>query len=254
MSWKTQWKWWVPLPVLALLPFCSEWDLRLARYFYDGQNWMHHPLAHFLYRHGEWTGKVVSAIALAVWLGSYSWKRLASWRYEAKIFFLSACLGAGLIVNAGCKTHLGRPRPRQLIEFGGMYSYYPPGRFNFDSERSTQASFPSGHVAMGSSYLALALTPTRRRWLPPLGWSLSLFWGGGLMIARMIQGGHFLSDVLVAPCVVWWSTLIVIFFFPPASDVTKKLGKLRDIPSLIQKKAMGSSVVTHIIHKLQKRP
>ncbi len=192
--------------------------------------------------------------ALGAWLPYFWSKSTRSFGYEAQIFVLTICVGAGVITNSLCKGYLGRPRPKQLIEFGGTHRYHPPGSFNLDPSREKQASFPSGHVAMGSSYLALVLVPTKRRWLAPLGWVLFLFWGGSLMVVRMAQGGHFLSDVLVSPCIMWWTALTLISIFPPENDLSKRLEKVRDIPNLIRKKAKENSVTDHTTQMPQKHP
>ena len=70
------------------------------------------------------------------------------------------------------------------------------------SERSPQKSFPSGHVAMGFYYLSLLLL-AKRAWLFYSALFLILFWGVGLMVTRVVQGGHFVSDVLASFVLMW---------------------------------------------------
>ncbi|WP_231909278.1 phosphatase PAP2 family protein [Candidatus Protochlamydia naegleriophila] len=43
----------------------------------------------------------------------------------------------------------------------------------------------------------------QNRKLYQAGWILTLFLGGALSLARIAQGGHFLSDILVSALIMW---------------------------------------------------
>ena len=124
---------------------------------------------------------------------------------------LTLVVGAGLITNSVLKEYWGRPRPKQVVEFGGKLDYRPFWQPNLEATREPQKSFPSGHVAMGFFYLSLIIVGRhyKNRLLFGLGLFLTLFWGIGLMIARVAQGGHFLSDVIVSPIIMWLTVLIL---------------------------------------------
>lgn len=119
---------------------------------------------------------------------------------------ITLTLGAGLITNMGLKEYWGRPRPKQVIEFGGKHEYRPFWHPNFHTRHDPQRSFPSGHVAMGFYFLSLYLVGKRYNNVPlkRSGLFLVAFLGGGLMIARIAQGGHFFSDVLFSPILMWY--------------------------------------------------
>jgi lipid A 4'-phosphatase len=58
----------------------------------------------------------------------------------------------------------------------------------------------SGHAAMGFFPMALAWVCRRQRRL----WTAAGLTIGGLVgLGRILQGGHFLSDVLMSAAVVW---------------------------------------------------
>ena len=62
---------------------------------------------------------------------------------------------------------------------------------------------------MGFYYISLCLAARqyRSRLLFWLGLGLTVFFGGGLMFARVAQGGHFVSDVVMAALIMWWTAL-----------------------------------------------
>ncbi len=112
---------------------------------------------------------------------------------------LALALGPGLLVNTILKDHWGRARPTQIVEFGGDRQFTPalvPAR---QCERN--CSFSSGHAALGFSLVAFAFlaTDARRR---RLAIAVAVASGGLLGLARIAQGGHFLSDVVFSGLLV----------------------------------------------------
>ena len=74
---------------------------------------------------------------------------------------LSMALGPGLVVNVGLKDHWHRPRPVQIVEFGGPMEFRPIWRG--DGACKTNCSFPSGEVSSSTWLLAPAsLAPPPR--------------------------------------------------------------------------------------------
>ncbi|MBC6417101.1 MAG: phosphatase PAP2 family protein, partial [Rhodospirillales bacterium] len=94
----------------------------------------------------------------------------------------------------------GRARPRELEIFGGSFPFTP---FYLVSEACrSNCSFVSGHAGMAFSTFALSFLPrdrSLRLWL----FSASLAFGLLTGWMRVIQGGHFLSDVLFSGLVVY---------------------------------------------------
>jgi lipid A 4'-phosphatase len=112
-------------------------------------------------------------------------------------------VGGGLIVNVSLKGNFGRPRPRDVTEFGGSKQFTPP--FVVSRECSRNCSFSSGDGAAGFFSLALAMALSRRRAV----FGAALAFGILVSAARIAAGAHFLSDTLVS----FFVMLLVSDFF-----------------------------------------
>ncbi len=130
------------------------------------------------------------------------------------IFILLAfALTQGLIVDLYLKTAFGRARPRELIEFGGESLFTP--FYLVAGQCARNCSFVSGHAAMAFATFAFAFV------VPPR-WRRGVFWfalGFGAVTGwmRIVQGGHFLSDVVFAGLVVYGVTwLLALAILRPA--------------------------------------
>ncbi len=126
-----------------------------------------------------------------------------------KVFVYLLCatlLGPGLMVNAVFKDHWGRPRPRHVVDFGGSKIYQPPLSPNFECNKCH--SFVSGHASVGFYFFSLALLARKRRWF-----LLPIFAGSVIGAVRVIQGGHFFSDVLFSGWVVWFCSISLYSLF-----------------------------------------
>lgn len=187
-----------------------DWDLALARRFYragDGfylggeQPWS------LLYRYGERPAYLVGIAALLVYLGSFVTTRMLRYRLAALFLALSLVIGPGLVVNSLLKGQWGRPRPRHLVELGGTMQFHQPWQ---PGPVPRNASFPAGHPAaafyFSAPYFLLRTTRPRqaRYWL----------YGGALFgilmgAARIVQGGHFLSDVLWSAGLVYMTMMLL---------------------------------------------
>jgi membrane-associated phospholipid phosphatase len=117
------------------------------------------------------------------------------------------------MVNLVGKELWGRPRPVNCIEFGGKY------QFKHVSEpcySSNQKSFPSGHAASGFHLCALSIY-FRKKWK---FYSFYFFASWGILIstARLLQGGHFISDIFGAIILV---ALTFVLLYPKSNHTTK---------------------------------
>lgn len=122
---------------------------------------------------------------------------------KRKFVYLLCCLiiGPGLLVNIFLKDNsLGRPRPRQIENFGGQHEYAKP--FEYSGACKKNCSFTSGHASIGFMLIALFWT-TRRREYFYAGIALGLLLG----LMRVAQGGHFPSDVVFSFWVIYFSAL-----------------------------------------------
>jgi len=211
---------WIALAVLGASTvafWTTRLDLAAAGLFRTGCcSW---PMAEqqpwrFVYRHGVLSGVLLAAAALVVLTLSYwSPRRLYRLRRPALFLVLVAAIGPGLLVNVAFKDHYGRPRPREVEELGGQEHFLPVWVMGEDSQAR---SFPCGHCSMGF-YLSTPYLVLRRRRrglaLAFLGTGLAL--GLVLGAARMMAGGHFLSDVVWAGGMVWLTALALHRWLAP---------------------------------------
>lgn len=181
----------------------TGFDIMLLRNFYspsggwifaDSQPWQ------FLYQYGPFPCYLLGGLALAVLLLGYCLPLLRPYRKKALFLVLALALGPGLLVNTVFKDNWGRPRPREIADFGGTRQYHPVWKMGEVSGRS----FPSGHAA-GAFYLLTPYFVLRRRKKTAY---VVLTAGStfGLLVgtARIIQGGHFITDVL------WAAGMVII--------------------------------------------
>jgi membrane-associated PAP2 superfamily phosphatase len=178
---------------------CSDIDLRLSTHFYAPQyGWYLARLFPWgwLYDYGEYPAIILALGASAVVLRSVWWPRWACYRRPCLCVVLAVALGPGLLVNGLLKPIWGRPRPRQVELFGGTAPYH---RWWQPAGPGSGTSFPAGHASMGFILVAATfLVPSRCLWGRRVVYLAGLLYGGLLGWARLVQGGHFLSDSIWA--------------------------------------------------------
>jgi lipid A 4'-phosphatase len=123
----------------------------------------------------------------------------------SSIIICSLVLGPGLVVNSIFKQHWGRPRPSQVITSSN--EHYEPF-WELDFHDSDDNSFPSGHAAIGFFAGVPLLALGRRK----IGMFISLICGSLIGIVRILQGGHYVSDIVFAGIFVWLSAELVKFY------------------------------------------
>ncbi|MFP6871929.1 MAG: phosphatase PAP2 family protein [Verrucomicrobiales bacterium] len=183
----------------------SSVDLQVSQIFFDDKGEWYlkdFPLFVFLYKWGVQPALIIAAIAMLVIIGGFFSAGLRRWRKITGYFLLVLIVGPGIIVNAVLKEHWGRPRPREVVEFGGSHQFERVWQYD---ARSGGKSFPSGHASMGFCLLGLyfvarALRQRRATLAALCALGLGLLLG----LARIAQGAHFVSDVL-------WSAGICYF-------------------------------------------
>ena len=125
-------------------------------------------------------------------------------RRAAVIVLLSMAIGPGLVVNKIFKENWGRPRPYQVLRDGKTFS--PVWHDKWGDSKSN--SFPCGHASIGF-FLGVPLLAYGRR---KQGYLVGLTAGAFVGLVRMLQGGHYLSDVVFCGIFVWLSAEIVTYF------------------------------------------
>lgn len=204
------------LVVLLALLGLSLWirftdlDMALQRMFFtQGRGWPIGKLPPLrLFYH---LGPVLpAALAVLALFGLCMGFRGGFWRLRrrsALFLLLHFLLGPGLLVNALLKEGMGRPRPRHVLEFGGPKRFVPVLEAGAEGRG---ASFPSGHASIGAFLLAPFFLQRRRSRKTAFSFLAGgLIYGGALGLTRMLQGGHFLSDVLWALGLVYLTGLLL---------------------------------------------
>lgn len=202
--------WLLPLIcVMFFAPFSPHIDLAFERYFYSGGHFQSNGFVYFIYTFGIVPGWTIALGSLGIVILSYIYPYWKPWRLYAFIPLLTMIIGAGLIVDQTFKNHWGRPRPKQVVEFGGTQQFHPFYKPNFSDQPEPSKSFPSGHCTMGFLLFSVAFAGQRagKRWLYRLGMAAAFILGALLGYARMAQGGHFFSDVLMSAAFMWWTAL-----------------------------------------------
>lgn len=148
----------------------------------------------FIYDYANIPAFVLAGIALIILSAGLAFKFLGQYRRQAWFVILLLLLGPGLVVNIVLKDNLGRARPREIREFGGNHEYTQMWQ---KGDTGKNSSFPSGHSSVGFFMTAPWFLLRRKK----KGLASAFLAGGiglGALIgaARILQGGHFLSDVM----------------------------------------------------------
>lgn len=184
--------------MFALFSIFPQIDIAFSSAFTDGRTFPEHNATFVTSMRTmfNWIFLAVCVLAVVGMIATRTWSRSWLKLSFAQWLFLTACIitGPGLVVNLGLKDHWDRARPSTVVEFGGERTFTPiqtPG-----TQCLHNCSFVCGEAAsMFMVFFAAAFM------LP--AWSLQ-FWVAGTIVGflagliRIIQGDHFLSDVVFA--------------------------------------------------------
>ena len=208
---------------LVGLTFWGEsynFDLHFSsKYFTDENQWFlaKSPPWNWLYKYGVIPGIFVSILSFFTWIFSRTNKKLVILRPYLLICALTPIIASALLVNVVLKDHTGRPRPREVKQFSGNWEYIPalkagiPGRGH---------SFPCGHCSIAFTLTSGIVFWRLSRKFAILSLSLGLIYGILMSLARIVQGGHFITDAMWSLGVVWL-TLTTLYYFvyqPPRTE------------------------------------
>lgn len=142
-----------------------------------------------------------------LWLKFFYSGESKNWQKRLRFLLLVLLLVPGLIVNIGLKDNsFGRPRPVHIEQFGGDAQFAPA--FTYSGQCAKNCSFVSGHAAIATFFIAFAwILGSRRLFL--LGMTVGALVG----LVRIVQGGHFLSDVVFSLWIMYFGTLILAYRF-----------------------------------------
>ena len=226
---------------VALLLLCvgfflwqPYFDIYVSQLFYDAE-------AGFVYKSSAFTqfiydgtniiarSLIIALIVALVFFSFSTYKKSAKPSTENPskntpkklLAYLLICglFGPVLITDTIIKKQWDRPRPNDVHEFGGQYPFVPP--FPPINTCDDCESFVSGHAAAGFflfSVVFINKSPIRRR-----RWFIAtLVIGGVIGGTRIVQGGHFLSDVIFSGFVVWFSTALVHYVIYRDLSITQQ--------------------------------
>lgn len=184
-------------------PWVSELFYAGNGFFPANEMWLVKGIYHGI----PWAGRVVFVFAIVLLLVAVLKPSAVSrrnWRRASSVVTL-VVLGIGLLVHSVLKDGMGRPRPRDVQVFAGSTAFVPvfvPSQFC-----QTNCSFVSGHAAVGFALMSVGIFGIRRKrqfWL-----YTSMVAGGLIGLARIAQGGHFLSDIVFSLIAIWSSHILI---------------------------------------------
>lgn len=199
----------IVLLALTVLIATGGFDLALSSKFFIGGGW---PVGEqfpwkLLYRVDRTPAILLALSGLVAAALSYKYPAWCQWRRGGVFLVLFLILGPGLLVNTVFKDGWGRPRPREIVQFGGNKFFLQPWQKGVSGQGR---SFPSGHAS--AAFFLIAPFFIYRRRSPRCGrfWLMGGISFGILMsIARIAQGGHFLSDTVWAFGMIYLTGLLL---------------------------------------------
>ncbi len=189
------------LSVGTLLAWLTEIDLYISSLFYD-KSWAYSGTTPWIQikNWGVLPPNTLGFLALLVFIFGFFHQRLLTFRRQALFLVVVILLGPGLVVNSIFKENYGRPRPKQIEQFGGEKKFTKVWVYSSQNGHS----FPSGHSSIGFYFIGLYYIFKKNK----KKIAKRCFWAGvayGLLmsITRIVQGAHFFSDCLWSFGFVW---------------------------------------------------
>jgi len=125
---------------------------------------------------------------------------------DVLFLFLISLFNILIVVNVLLKNTWGRARPNDILQLGGKEGFTP--WFKISDSCISNCSFVSGDASVGFSIIALFFITKKISYL----W-LSLFFGLLLGAIRILEGGHFFSDVLIAGFLIFILTYVEFYLY-----------------------------------------
>jgi membrane-associated PAP2 superfamily phosphatase len=138
----------------------------------------------------------------------------------AVLMIATLALAPGLVTNILLKSHWGRPRPIDVVAFGGDQHFVP--WWDPRGDCPDNCSFVAGEPSAAFWTLAPAalIPPTWR----PLAYGAAVVLGAGIGLVRMVGGGHFFTDIVFSGLFTFLIIWLVhgLFFRWPATRVSDR--------------------------------
>jgi lipid A 4'-phosphatase len=179
---------------------CPDWDLALSHLFYDPAakqfplsfnptiSWLRNKAV--LITIACLTCLAASVVLKIIRPGRQMWIP-----GRAVIFLaLTFLLGPGVLVNWMLKEHWSRPRPAEVVEFGGDKPFMP--WYDPRGACEQNCSFVSGETSTATWTLAAAILIPGAMGTVAIG--TATIYTIAMAVMRLIVGGHFFTDVAFA--------------------------------------------------------
>ncbi len=249
-------RYWLPelaalgaLALAAIILFAiTDFDVAAARRFFHPEFTDPWPVARkslwsLFYRSAPWvTGSLALAGVTLFVTGALreKWKRF---RTYGLFILLCVTFGPGLMVNVILKDHWGRPRPRQIVEFGGPLAYTQP----LLPSGVRGKSFPCGHCSVGYLYaVGWWLWRRRRPRWAAASLAIGAVLGTLLGLGRMAAGAHFLSDAVWSALIAWAVAHVLYYYIlriPAREDAREALYPLIEHSRRVKAAAIAASIL-----------
>ena len=125
------------------------------------------------------------------------------------IFLLTFFIGSTLVIQGFMKHYFGRPRPIDIINFGGSKDFIPA--YHISSQCKYNCSFVSFHTSIGVLLIIFSLERVNkiRKKLA----TFSCLFLGCFGLTRILQGRHFLSDVIISAYIITIIYYIISYIY-----------------------------------------
>lgn len=212
--------WEIPLFILfaVLCVVFADVDLWLTSQFWHEQQGFYmndESWVQFVYVVFRYMPVPVILLLILALIAPWFIKSFEGTRKKSTFLLLVLLIGPGLIVHPILKDNWDRPRPRDVQEFNGQREFKPA--FVMSEQEGKNQSFASGHGAMGFYFMVFAWVFRKRRYL-----AFGLLVGTVVSAGRIVQGGHFLSDVLTSAFIVYFTCRVLSYYLLGYADIRKE--------------------------------
>ena len=147
-----------------------------------------------------WLPNSLGVGALLVLIVGFFKNSWGKFRKQSLFLVVVILLGPGLLVNSIFKENYGRPRPRQIVQFGGEKKFTKAWVYSSQGGHS----FPSGHSSIGFYLISLFyIFKKNKKRVANWCFAAGVAYGMMMSVGRIVQGAHFFSDCIWAFGMVW---------------------------------------------------
>lgn len=218
---------WLSLAAVTGLIFYlyPELDLGFSSLFYDSEKGFaldQNTIVQLSYRSNRYFAITIGTATIGLLLIT-AVRKIALFGLNSKKYsylLMVMILGPGLVVNTVFKNNWGRARPDDIVQFGGDKLFSPAFAISDQCERN--CSFVSGHPSVFFFLVALGLILKGGN--KAIAYGIAIGIGSLVGLGRIVQGGHFLSDVIFSFVFVAITAKIVHYFmFEYRIDTIRKI-------------------------------